>query len=160
MKKLILIRHAKSERTIFLNDFDRPLLQIGIESANKVSKKTKELLPSNFSIWSSPAKRASDTCAIFVNNWNLNNSEIIYKNNLYTFSATELQKIVNSCSDNVNNLILFGHNTAITDFVNKFGNTIIDNVPTAGYVSIIFDATNWASIKNGKTDKIIFPRDL
>ena len=68
----------------------------------------------------------------------------------------EKQSITNS----YNNLILFGHNSAITDFVNKFGDIFIDNVPTSGFVSIKFDCDSWETINKGKTDKIIFPRDI
>jgi len=58
------------------------------------------------------------------------------------------------------NVILFGHNEAITNFVNKFGDVFIDNVPTCGFISLQFDANDWLSIENGTTLKTIFPKDL
>ncbi|MEY2869533.1 MAG: hypothetical protein RIR01_2030, partial [Bacteroidota bacterium] len=57
-------------------------------------------------------------------------------------------------------VILFGHNAAITNFVNKFGDVFIDNVPTSGFVSLQFDTDSWDSISKGKTKKIIMPKDL
>lgn len=160
MKKLILIRHAKSSWKYPLKDFDRPLNEIGIQKATKMALQTKSVVDDNFIIWSSSAKRAKDTCEIFMNNWELKNKQVIFKDNLYVFTSNKLEEIVKSCQDNVNNLILFGHNSAITDFVNKFGSIFVENVPTAGFVSIIFDSVSWATIKNGVTDKIIFPRDI
>jgi phosphohistidine phosphatase len=47
----------------------------------------------------------------------------------------------------------FGHNAAITNFVNIFGDVSIENVPTSGFVSIEFDTENWIEIKKGKTKK-------
>jgi phosphohistidine phosphatase len=52
----------------------------------------------------------------------------------------------------------FGHNAAITNFVNIFGDVSIENVPTSGFVSIEFDTENWIEIKKGKTKKIIVPK--
>jgi len=57
-------------------------------------------------------------------------------------------------------LIVFGHNAAMTNFVNKFGNVFIDNLPTSGFVSLQFDTDDWEKIKKGKTKKIIVPKDL
>ena len=160
MRQIILIRHAKSSWKYELKDFDRPLNNIGTQRATRMSLETKNLVNDNFIIWSSTAKRAKDTCKIFVNNWKLYSNEVVYIDGLYVFEGDELEKIVKSCSDNVNNLILFGHNNAITCFVNKFGSIFVENVPTAGFVSILFDTTSWSLIKKGVTDKIIFPRDI
>jgi hypothetical protein len=49
---------------------------------------------------------------------------------------------------------------AITNFVNKFGDVFIENVPTSGFVSLQFDADSWNAINKGKTHKTIFPKDL
>ena len=160
MKMIILIRHSKSSWDLPFNDFDRQLTNKGIQKAIKMAKNTKEFIPKTYCIWSSPANRASSTAKLFVSTWDIPMEEIIFLDELYTFSANKLEEIVKSCSNNCNNLILFGHNNAITDFVNKFGNIFIDNVPTAGFVSIIFESTNWKTISKGKTSKIIFPKDF
>jgi phosphohistidine phosphatase len=57
-------------------------------------------------------------------------------------------------------LFFFGHNDAITNFVNKFGDVLVANVPTAGFVSLSFDTDCWSQIKMAKTKKIIIPKDL
>jgi phosphohistidine phosphatase len=85
---------------------------------------------------------------------------IVFKDDLYTFDEKQLERIIKSCNNDYENMILFGHNEAITNFVNKFGDVSIDNVPTSGLVSINFDADDWETINKGKTQKVIFPRDL
>lgn len=109
---------------------------------------------------SSTAKRASDTAMIFAQNLSCPIESIIFNDDLYTFDDRQLEKIVKSCNNDYDNVILFGHNDAITNFVNKFGNVFIDNVPTSGFVSINFESDNWKTIDKGKTQKVIFPRDL
>jgi phosphohistidine phosphatase len=160
MKNLILIRHAKSSWNAPLKDIDRPLDQRGISDAHLVATNCAKLIPSAFVIWSSAAKRAQETAIIFAQNILYPIESIVFKEELYTFDENKLEKVIKSCSNDFENVILFGHNEAITNFVNKFGNGFIDNVPTAGFVWLQFETDNWDSIKNGTTKKTIFPKNL
>ncbi len=160
MKNLILIRHAKSTWEFPVQDFDRDLTQKGIENSQKIAQHTSQLIQPSSIIWSSAAKRALETAKIVVGNWKLPIEKIEIKRELYTFDGIKLEQIVKSCPNAIDNLILFGHNNAITDFVNKFGDIFIDNVPTSGFVSITFDTNDWSTINKGKIEKIIFPRDI
>ena len=160
MKNLILIRHAKSSWEAPLHDKDRPLTTQGMQSAHLVSSHISEFLPKTFSIWSSTAERAIETALIFAQNINFPLESILYKEELYTFDERKLEKVIKSYSNGYDSIIIFGHNEAITNFVNKFGDVYIDNVPTAGFVHIEFDNDNWSIINKGKTKKVLFPRDL
>ncbi len=160
MKNLILIRHAKSSWDLPLKDIDRPLDQRGMKDAHLVSLNIFDYLPQTFIIWSSIAKRASDTAVIFAQNILYPIENIVFKNDLYTFDEKQLEEIIKSCANSFDSVILFGHNAAITNFVNKFGDIFIDNVPTSGFVSLQFETDNWGQINKGKTKKIIIPKDL
>ena len=160
MKQLMLIRHAKSSWDLQFNDHERPLAPRGNQDAQLVSVAIEKYLPDNFMIWCSTAKRARETALIFAKNIFLDAGNIVFKEELYTFDNIELARIIKSCDDDIDNLIVFGHNEAITNFVNKFGNTFIDNVPTCGFVSIIFDSKTWKNIGRGVTKNVVFPRDL
>lgn len=160
MKNLFLVRHAKSSWQAPLNDFDRPLTQSGIKDSHLVSSMAKDFLPKAYIIWSSKAKRACETALIFAQNFSYPIENILFRDDLYTFDEKDLQKVIQSCPDEIDNLILFGHNEAITNFVNTFGTVYIDNVPTSGFISISFDSNSWKFLKKGVTNKTIFPRDL
>ncbi|MBW4362249.1 SixA phosphatase family protein [Flavobacterium taihuense] len=160
MKNLILIRHAKSSWEAPLHDKDRPLTSQGMQSAHLVSSHITKALPKTFSVWSSTAERAVETAMIFAQNINFPLESIIYKDELYTFDERKLEKVIKSYSNGYDSIIIFGHNEAITNFVNKFGDVYIDNVPTAGFVHIEFNNDSWDTISKGKTKKILFPRDL
>ena len=160
MKNLILIRHAKSSWEAPLKDFDRPLMKKGIIDAHDVSANISNFLPKTYIIWSSTAARASETAVIFAQNISYPIESIIYKDELYTFDDKQLEKVIKSCDNSLESVILFGHNEAITNFVNKFGDVFIENVPTSGFVSLKFDAETWDNINKGKTQKTIFPKDL
>ncbi len=160
MKNLILIRHAKSSWDAPLKDIDRSLDQRGIHEAHLVAVSCVKFLPSTYVIWTSPAKRAQETALIFAQNSSYPMESIVIKEALYTFDEKKLEKLIKSFSNDFENVILFGHNGAITNFVNKFGDVFIDNVPTSGFVSMQFDTNSWEKIKNGKINKMIFPKNL
>lgn len=160
MKNLVLIRHAKSSWEVPLRDKDRPLTSQGMQNAHLVSSNVINDLPKTYTIWSSTAERAMETAVIFAQNFNYPLESITYKDELYTFDERRLENIIKSYSNGYESIIIFGHNEAITNFVNKFGDTYIDNVPTAGFVHIEFESEVWGDIDKGKTKKIVFPRDL
>lgn len=160
MKQLILVRHAKSSWEAPLHDFDRPLMGRGIQDAHLVSCHIASQVPKSFVIWSSAAKRAAETALIFAQNISFPIESIVFKEELYTFDESKLEKVIKSCPDECDHLIVFGHNEAITNFVNKFGSIFIDNVSTSGFVNMIFDTANWNNLQKGTTKKVIFPRDL
>lgn len=160
MKNLILIRHAKSSWATPALDKDRPLSNRGINDAHKIAEEIENLLPTPFTIFSSTAKRASETAVIFTQNLSCPLESIIFSDDLYTFDERQLEKFIKTCNNNYDNVILFGHNDAITNFVNKFGDIYIENVPTSGFVSIRFTDDSWQTIERGETQQVIFPRDL
>jgi len=160
MKNLILIRHAKSSWEAPLKDFDRPLMKKGILDAHKVSGQIAEFLPKTYIIWSSTAARASETALIFAQNLSYPIESIVYKDDLYTFDDKQLEKVIKSCDNSLESVILFGHNEAITNFVNKFGDVFIENVPTSGFVCLKFETESWDKLSKGITQKTIFPKDL
>ena len=160
MKNLILIRHAKSSWDAPLQDIDRPLELRGIKDAHLVSSQCSSYLPSKFIIFCSAARRAKETAIIFAQNILYPIESIVFKPELYTFDESRLENFIKSCSNDFENLILFGHNEAITNFVNKFGDNCIGHIPTAGFVSMQFETNNWMEINSGKIKKTLFPKNL
>lgn len=160
MKNLILIRHAKSSWDFLCQDFDRTLEQRGIDDAHLVATDCKKCVPNHFVIHSSSAKRARETAKIFAKALLYPQESIVFNDNLYTFDENKLEKVIKSIRNDFDTVILFGHNDAITNFVNKFGDMYIDNVPTSGLVWLQFNSDSWETMNKGKTIKTIFPKKL
>ncbi len=160
MKKLILIRHAKSDWSMSLDDFDRTLTQRGKDDAKVVAREFSGSLPDPLTVWSSSARRASLTADIMTSEWNIPAHRIDFKLELYTFDWQRLAEIIRQANDSIDNLCVFGHNEGITEFVNNFGDIYIDNVPTAGLVCIDFDTEHWQDISQGKITRTLFPKSL
>ncbi len=160
MKRLYLVRHAKSSWKHDVSDHKRPLKNRGFKDAHLVSKHIKGLIRLPDLVISSDAMRALTTANIFISNLGLNEDDIVLNHDLYDFSGHSLTKVINSCDDSVNTLMAFGHNHAMTYFVNTYGNRPIGNVPTSGFTHIEFEIDSWKDLEKGKTIETVFPRDL
>lgn len=160
MKSLILVRHAKSSWEYDVIDHERPLNEQGNNDAEKVSLHLKNSFPAIDVVLCSDATRTKATAAIFFKNLYLDKSILKYNHDLYDFEGRNLLKVIQDCDNSVNNLMVFGHNHAITGFVNTFGNISINNVPTCGVVQIAFNINSWMDLNKGKTIQILFPKKL
>ncbi|MEJ6791584.1 MAG: histidine phosphatase family protein [Lacinutrix sp.] len=158
MKTLLLVRHAKSCWKNNLPDFDRPIKKRGIKDANLISKDLADLSPDI--ILCSAANRTRLTADIFIKNLSLENVNIKYLKDLYDFSGEALIEVIQTIDNSCNTVMVFGHNYALTNFVNTFGNKYVDNVTTSGFVKINFDIKSWKNLSKGKTEKIVFPKHL
>lgn len=160
MKNLILVRHGKSSWDYVVNDKDRPLLEKGINDGHIVAKAFKRIGIEIDTIYSSPANRALHTCMIFMRNMNFPFDKFGITNELYDFSGNNVLHFIKNLEDSKKTVMVFGHNHAFTHLANTLGNSYIDNVPTSGLVQITFNTKFWASIENGVTSQIIFPKQI
>lgn len=160
MKKLILVRHAKSSWEYDVIDHERPLKKRGVTDANLIAEKLKTLNLDLDKVLISDATRTKLTADIILPKLKIPQDIISYSHKLYDFSGRDLVDVISKCDNFVNNLMVFGHNHAITAFVNTYGSKYIDNVPTSGVVIIDFNIDKWSELIPGITLQTIFPRDL
>ena len=158
-KRIIIVRHAKSSWQYDVRDHERPLSDRGIKDAHKISHECRKILNPDLII-SSDATRARTTASIFISNLLIEKKVVHLNPNLYDFSGEKLIEVIKAFQNELNEILIFGHNHAITFFVNKFGDKYFDNVPTCGLVIIEFDINQWNDLKKGKTIKTMFPRDF
>ena len=55
-------------------------------------------------------------------------------------------KEIRKTDDEHDCILLFGHNPDFTHLANQYTNNFIDNVPTSGMVSIIYQTDSWRDI--------------
>lgn len=160
MKTLVLVRHAKSSWEYDLPDRDRPLKNRGLKDANLVSKAFKKDDFKPQKIISSPANRAFTTCKIFMEKLSYPETILEKNDELYDFGGHSVLNVIRSQSDDLERLMIFGHNHAFTSLANSLGDRYIDNLPTSGLVKIEFDIKEWKDLKKGRTAFTLFPRDF
>ena len=160
MKNLFLIRHAKSSwKNLGLKDFDRPLNKRGKENLKMMSKIFADKFHKPDLILSSPAERAKVTALGFAEKLNYDNDKIIFLDDLYMADAKEIFELISNQNEDYNSIILFGHNPGLTDFVNIYSNTTLENIPTCGVVHLRL-RKNWKDIKHGSfsIEDFIYPK--
>lgn len=160
MKILTIVRHGKSSWNHDVSDLDRPLKKRGIADVTRVSKEyvSDGLIPE--AVFSSPAKRAFDTCNIFLNRKEFSYIKVNVFPQLYDFAGNNLINFIKSLDDKYQHVMIFGHNYAMTNFVNTYGDVFIDNFPTSGLAVFEFDIEYWKDLKPGKTITLLLPKDL
>ena len=160
MKRLILIRHGKSAWDQNLPDDKRPLKKRGEKDGLLVAKSFSVTFQKPITVWSSPAVRALTTAKIFKKELDIEDQYFNIKSSLYTFSSGDLYSQIQNCDPEIDNLMVFGHNPAMTNLVNNLGDSYVDNVPTTGLTVIDFETNSWENLKNGKTILSLFPKNL
>ncbi len=160
MKTITIVRHGKSSWKYDVSDRERPLKSRGRNDAKLVANQfiKSNTVPNN--IFSSPARRAFETCKIFMEVFNLSESAVAIEESLYDFGGNDVINFLKNLPDKINDVMIFGHNHAFTSITNIFGDKFIDNLPTSGLVKLNFDIKSWQDLKPGQTELIIIPREL
>lgn len=159
MKTLYLVRHAKSDWTHDVPDFDRPLNERGHSNARGMAK---HLLENGFNIGffiSSPAKRALTTCRYFAEtfgNSNIKKIEDLYEPLLEDFTNTVVR-----IDDEYSSAALFSHNPTISQFASSLTSEVLE-FPTCAVAVFEVDCEEWSQFEGAhKTLTHFFlPREI
>ncbi len=164
MKRLILVRHAKTEPlTDAENDFSRQLKRRGHKDARMIADHLigKTMVPDV--IISSPAHRALQTARIMAGSFSIPESEIKEVPFIYNgFSLEELAKEIATIAGDKDSVMVVGHNPDIALMSIQFAGDNFFNFPTSATAVIGFTVSEWSQIKagTGRTEMFVFPKEL
>lgn len=151
MKKLLIIRHAKSSWDLgILNDFDRTLNQRGHQDSPAMAKR---LLDKNIVIdlfISSSATRAFTTASYFAKAYKKTDNDIVKIAELYHAMPPVFFETIAAIDNAFDTIAVFAHNPGITAFANQLTKTQIDDMPTCGIFAIEIDTDKWAKFAEAK----------
>ncbi|GAA3939491.1 SixA phosphatase family protein [Litoribacillus peritrichatus] len=161
MKKLILIRHAKSSwKYDGLVDKDRPLNKRGIQDAPMMALRTAGALEKS-GIWlSSPATRAIRTAEIFGQYCNRSLSTLKLNEQLYEATYQHLITEIRQIKDKWNSAVIFGHNPGLNDLIFAVTGEDLENLPTCGIAFIDLEIDHWRQLDNdtGALTRLEYPK--
>ncbi len=161
MKRIILVRHAKSSWSdLSLMDIDRPLKKRGLRDAPFMAEKVKEYVPSVDLILVSPARRAQLTSDYFRAHYP--NAEVKTEDAIYEAYVGRLEQLINELDQNVEVIMMFGHNPAFTILANKYASTPFANLPTCGIAVIDFNGNDWKDFDTSTADMklLLYPKQF
>ncbi|MCE2030288.1 SixA phosphatase family protein [Sessilibacter corallicola] len=164
MKKIHLIRHAKSSwKDASLADIDRPLNKRGIKACDLMARAILDAGCNFKHVYCSTAVRAQSTITLI--DHSLSDIKVSWQltDELYTFDSKQLYKWFRLLDDSIQEVVIIGHNPALTDFCNKLSNSYIENIPTCGYVQLNAKAHSaWKDLSAGSFNlaEFITPKAL
>lgn len=144
MRKLLLIRHAKSSwKFPDLDDHERPLNKRGERDSLAMARHLHDKDEILDVMYSSTATRALMLAESICD---LSNTTMIPDLSFYTFDADELLQILRCLPDDATRVGIVAHNPGITRVANKLSGERIKNVPTSGVVALQYDGETWAEL--------------
>ncbi len=151
MKRLCLIRHAKSSKDDpSLPDKVRPLNKRGKKEAPLMGKRLKKLAIMPQAIYSSPAKRALGTAKIIAKKLKFPLKKIKLVDSMYYSNIPKLLKVIKKIDDSVDVAFLFGHNPEFTGLANYLTPRAIENVLTCGVLCVDYKLDSWKKVRRKK----------
>jgi phosphohistidine phosphatase len=144
VKTLTLVRHAKSSwKHPELTDRQRPLNKRGERDAPEMGRRLAGRGERPDLIVSSPAVRALTTARTIARAVGHAEEEIVLEERVYDADDEDLLELVRGLDDAFEHVMLFGHNPALTDLVNRLVAEPLDNVPTCGVVRLEHPGATW-----------------
>ena len=88
--------------------------------------------------------------------------KIMIDRKIYDGYYDRILDIIYATSNEINSLMIVGHNPTITNLANLFLHPGIDDMPTSAVVSISFDTDKWEKIPSAEAKKefVIYPKML
>jgi len=160
MKKLFIIRHAKSSwDDPLLTDFERPLNFRGKRDGPNMASIFCKANSKIDLIAHSPAKRAVETANFFIRACSKSKPEVVVIPEIYDASLNTLKAVVNNFSDQYSNIIMVGHNPGFSMLVGHFTDQVYD-MPTCSISEIDFDHESWSHcvISTGRLVNFDYPK--
>lgn len=143
-KTLLIMRHGKAEGQIGgRKDIERPLTDLGRKRTAVVANELmKKMILPQFII-SSPAARALQTAQYMAEQIKLDETKISVNDDLYFKTVNDYFDTLYAAPEELNNIMIVGHNPLITQFANFFLAQKIVDMPTSGLIALQSDARTW-----------------
>ncbi|MFD1301388.1 SixA phosphatase family protein [Methylobacterium marchantiae] len=167
MPRLMLLRHAKSDRSPGVRDIDRPLNPRGFQAAPQMGAylAAQGLRPDRVVV--SPSLRTRSTWDAISDALGNPKAEIV--ETIYEAPESALLKVMRATGDDAASLLLIGHNPGIQnvalDLVGAADRTararLSQEFPTAALAVIDFDGA-WADLRpgSGRLERFVTPKGL
>jgi phosphohistidine phosphatase len=151
MKRIILMRHAAAIKSNLISDFNSQLSGMGESQAIAAGNFVTNLGIDRVLV--SPTKRTTQTLSIILQHAEIPEIESVRA--LYESSSSKIIEIIAGTADNINNLMILGHNPTIYQLVlelaqnssKEYERMLTTTMSTAQIVVIEFtDLVDWRNI--------------
>ena len=168
LKRLVLLRHAKSDYPLGVSDHDRPLAARGNREAPAAGAwlRDHEVVPDYIVL--SDAQRTRATCAWVISELGEKAPTPYMDSRIYGASSTRLCSIINETPDTVTTLMVIGHQPVLQELAMRLASADSDeeavyelamNYPTLG-LTVLQTEKSWAEIdgRDMRVTDFVVPR--
>ncbi|MEH6470069.1 MAG: histidine phosphatase family protein [Halopseudomonas sp.] len=162
MKRLILIRHAKSSwKQPQLSDHERPLNKRGKRSIELMRQHLAKQPPKLEMLYSSSATRALTTAVGLADAVSID-GQVEIADTLYDFDWQPIWRFLSHQPDALCSLALVGHNPALQQLYQQITLETLDHLPTCGLLELELEIESWDQLAAGcgQLSQSIFPKQL
>jgi len=148
MKRVVLVRHAKTISHGYDQDFDRTLTDRGEHDAERISHEMAKAGIVPDLIIASPAARTTQTTRIFAKEFGYPTGNVRYEKKLYSgMMTTNFQRMLQELEDHHTTVMVVGHNPTIYYYLELLLPEFSLDVPTCSTVVIEFDMDHWEDLE-------------
>lgn len=152
MKKLLLIRHAKSSwADDELDDHERPLNARGERDSFTMARYLADADEGLDVIFTSTANRALDFAHVISE---FTDVTLVPDLSFYTFDEDELMEIIRSLPEDATRVAVVAHNPAIHRVVERLSESELEKMPTAAVASFECHVDEWRDINESNCELI------
>ena len=160
-RQLIVMRHAKSSwADASMGDHERPLNDRGCRDAPRIARRLAELDWVPQFVLSSDARRTTQTSKLMLAVWD-EGIEASYVDRLYLAGSRELADELVTLSDEVESLLVMGHNPGWERVVRDLtGTDVIMKTATAALLTATLDSWADAFSTPWSIADLLYPKEL
>ena len=158
MKKIIIIRHAKSDWSNSTSDLDRPISKRGVNDAKIISKifDSQDLRPEI--IYTRQKEQLKPRGFLEKKSKYLFNLDCLEVDELYDFNGNGVKSFIKNLNKKLSTVLIFTHNNSCNFLVNDFANRFNLHVPTCGMLIFEFNVSLWTEIEKSNSFSFFFPK--
>jgi phosphohistidine phosphatase len=169
MRRLLLLRHSKTERPEpGQRDRDRKLMERGRSDAPLIGTYMARHRLTPDLVLVSPAKRTLETWELVEGALN-KTPQVAREERIYNARTRTLADLIRETED-AGSLLMIGHNPALHDLANELigsgeveaRESLNEKLPTSGLVVIDFAFDDWSELhdSSGRLERFVTPRSL
>ncbi len=159
MKRIILLRHAKTEPYDYhKDDFKRNLTVRGVSDSHLITHELKKKGYSIDKIISSAANRTKQTSELFAEDFGIAQELIVYKKEIYEGVTTQdFLNLLSKTEEEIETVLFVGHNPDIARLAYRLTTSFEHYVPTCCAIVLEAEIEKWQELGNQElTFKDIF----
>lgn len=157
MKKLTLVRHAKSSwKDPSLNDFDRPLNKRGKRDLPAMAERLHQFDIKPDLIISSGANRALTTAQAIKTRLGVTQEQFSIQPELYESCSETLLYVLQNQNNTPQHIMLVGHNPGLEMLGFYLTQEHLEKFPTAAVIHMYLSVTRWDELAEGCATLTLF----